>query len=200
MSKMKEQRDIFPFLKILEENYRAIREEVITILYNETVNDIAYFTPAASKGSYKGEWDVFRLFIAGVKWQPNCDKCPKTTKFLEQVPDLSSAYFSSMAVGTHIQAHSSANTENYRGHLGLIVPKKGAKADTRFPGGLRHCGMRIEDEFYTLEEGDSFVFDERKEHELWNYGDRTRIVLSFSFKRPSPGRPLEKVGTFYSDK
>jgi beta-hydroxylase len=105
-----------------------------------------------------------------------------------------------MAVGTHIKPNSSKNAEDYRAHLGLCVPKKAANADTRFPGGLRHCGMRIDDEFYTWEEGEAFVFDDTKEHELWNYGDRTRIILSFRFNRPSPGRPLEKVGTFYSDK
>ena len=197
---MEEQRDIFPFLKPLEENYRAIREEVVTVLYNETVNNVAYFKPAASESSYKGEWDVFRLVIAGVKWQPHCDKCPKTVRFLDQVPGLTSAYFSTMAVGTHIKPNSSKNTEDYRAHLGLCVPKKAVNADTRFPGGLRHCGMRINDEFYTWEEGEAFVFDDTKEHELWNYGDRTRIILSFRFNRPAPGRLLEKVGTFYSDK
>ena len=197
---MDDQREIFPFLKTLEENYRVIREEVVNILYNETVSNVALFAPVASNASYKGEWDVFRLLIAGVKWQPNCDKCPKTVELIEKIPGITSAHFSSMAVGTRVEARGAVHSRCFRGHLGLMVPKQASNADTRFPGGLRHCGMRIEDEFYTWEEGEAFVFDDTKEHELWNYGDRTRIILSFTFNRPSPGRPLEKVGTFYSDK
>lgn len=198
---MADQHEQFPFLRELEDKYRAIREEVITILYNECVNEKAYFAPWYEKELYQGEWDVFGLYIHGEKWESHCEKCPKTTALVEQIPGLVTAGFSSMAVGTRINPHHGHSDAVYQANLGLIVPKRlVTEFDTVFPNRLNNCGMRVGDDLYTWKEGEAFVFDGTKEHEAWNFADRTTIVLMLEFNRPQPGLPLESVDTSYYGK
>lgn len=198
---MADQHEQFPFLRVLEDNYRAIKEEVTTILYNEDVNQKAYFAPWYEKELYRGEWDVFGLYIHGEKWETHCEKCPRTTALVEQIPGLVTAGFSSMSVGTRIVPHHRQSNAVYQAHLGLIVPRKPKiQVDTVFPNRLNYCSLRVEDDLYTWKEGEAFVFDDTKEHEAWNIGDRTRIVLMLQFNRPQPGLPLESVDTSYYGK
>jgi beta-hydroxylase len=197
---MENQHEIFPFLRKLEDNYRAVREEVITILYNETVNQKAYFKPWPQKDIFTGEWDVFRLYAFGEQWVGNCKKCPVTTSFLQSIPGVVNAAFSSIAVGTHIDVHTGHDDSTYRCHLGLMAPEQNKlPTDTVFQDKSNRCGMQVEEKFFHWEEGKAFVFDDTQAHETWNYGDRTRIVLLIDFKRPEPGLPLEQVSTFYTD-
>ncbi len=55
----------------------------------------------------------------------------------------------------------------------------------RVPG---PCRLRVEDATVTWEEGKVLVFDDTCEHEAWNDGDDTRVVLFVDFVRPSTPR------------
>jgi beta-hydroxylase len=63
-------------------------------------------------------------------------------------------------------------------HLGLQVPESGS------------VRMNVGPETVGWAEGETLVFDDTYEHEVWNDTDGTRIVLLVQFERPlrQPGR------------
>ena len=63
-------------------------------------------------------------------------------------------------------------------HLGLVVPRDG---DVR---------MRVGDRVVRWSEGETLVFDDTYDHEVWNEASGTRIVLRIRFDRPlrNPGK------------
>jgi ornithine lipid ester-linked acyl 2-hydroxylase len=62
-----------------------------------------------------------------------------------------------------------------RYHLGLIVPQD-AEA----------CRIRVGEDFRHWEEGESLIFDDTFNHEVWNDTDETRVVLFVDVLRPLP--------------
>ena len=100
----------------------------------------------------------------------NCQLCPETTKLIEQVPNLVTAGFSSLKVGTHITPHTGYPDGVLRCHLGLI--------------GCDGCALRVGEETRSWLAGKTLVFDDTTEHEAWNRGTQTRIVLLLDFKYP----------------
>ena len=74
--------------------------------------------------------------------------------------------------GTHVYAHSGPTNCRLRAHLGLSVPKTGAK-------------MRILDEIITWEEGKVIIIDDSFEHEVWHEGgDKPRLILIVDVQHP----------------
>ena len=67
-------------------------------------------------------------------------------------------------------------------HLGLIVPRDG---DVR---------MRVDDRIVRWAEGETLVFDDTYQHEVWNDTDGTRVVLLIQFERP-----LRQPGKWFAD-
>jgi len=88
------------------------------------------------------------------------------------VPGLNSAFFSILAPGTHIPAHFGVTKGLVTCHLGLVVPFGNT------------CRMRVGEEIVTWAEGETLVFDDTYQHEVWNDTDETRIVLLVQFRRP----------------
>ena len=58
-------------------------------------------------------------------------------------------------------------------HLGLKVPADAAS-----------CRMRVDTETVHWGEGESFLFDDTYEHEVWNDTDETRVILLVQVRRP----------------
>jgi aspartyl/asparaginyl beta-hydroxylase (cupin superfamily) len=83
------------------------------------------------------------------------------------------AGFSRLAPGTHIKPHVGyGGWAQYvlRCHLGLEVPQG--------------CEMRVGPETRSWQEGKVTVFCDATEHEVWNRGDKERVVLLFDFRNP----------------
>ena len=153
----------FPFTANLEANWLTIRREL------EQLSDRS-FVEWPEKHLYKDGWDIFGLYAFGMKLDKNCQLCPETTKLVEQIPHLVTAGFSSLKVGTHIKPHTGYPDGVLRCHLGLI--------------GCDGCALRVGDETRGWQEGKTLVFDDTTEHEAWNRGSQTRIVLLLDFKYP----------------
>ena len=158
----------FPFTEVLRHSWPKILAELQAL---RTGDFIAW----PEKYLYEGKgWDTFGLFALGVPIARNCELCPETTRALRQIPGLVSAGFSSLAPGTHIAPHTGYPDGLLRCHLGLIVPDS--------------CGLRVASEVRSWGEGECLVFDDTAEHEAWNRGNRTRVVLLLDF-RPQPSDP-----------
>jgi aspartyl/asparaginyl beta-hydroxylase (cupin superfamily) len=141
------------------------------------------FTKWPETNIYDGNWTVFPLFKAEQRVAQNCLLCPETARMLEAVPGLVNAGFSSLAPGTYIGPHYGYTNKVLRCHIGLKPSE--------------NCAIRVGPEVRTWSAGSCLVFDDTTEHEAWNRGTKTRVVLLFDFKR-DPSRTVTFPKEFYS--
>ena len=152
----------YPFTSVLESGWLKIREELENLHKSS-------FVPWPERFLYGQGWDVFGFYAFGKKLGANCELCPETTRLIEQVPGLTTAGFSSLAPGTHIEPHVGYTNAVLRCHLGLVVPDG--------------CSMRVGADTRQWKEGECLVFDDTVEHEVWHRGDRPRVILLLDFMR-----------------
>jgi len=176
---------VFPFLKPLEDNWEVIRDELNSILkHRDKIPAFHKLSPDQKRISTGDKWQTFALYGFGTKAEQNCSHCPETTRLLEQVPNMRTAFFSILSPHYHIKAHRGVTKTLLRCHLGLIVPKeKGA------------CRMRVDDVTFEWNEGKAIVLDDTFDHEVWNDSSEDRVVLLFDFDRPMGlfGRLLNRI-------
>lgn len=169
----------FAWTALLRENWQAIRDEAIAVaLQPHAAPSLADVSPDHRAIAPVNMWRSFFLWGYGYPADDNIARCPQTAALVAQIPGLNSAFFSILAPGTHIPAHRGVTKALITCHLGLIVPTDG---DVR---------MRVGDRVVRWAEGETLVFDDTYDHEVWNDTDHTRVVLLIQFRRPlrSPGR------------
>ena len=174
----------FTFVKILEENWDSIYDELTVVLkYRDLIPSFHEISKEQYKISKGKKWKTFAFFSFGRKFKYNCSYAPNTVKLLECIPGLQSAWFSVIAPGYHIQKHKGITRGILRGHLGLSIPNI-----------AKECFMDVGNDRIYWEQGKVVVFDDTFEHEVWNNTDQERIVLLFDFDRP-----MKKIGRYIHD-
>jgi aspartyl/asparaginyl beta-hydroxylase (cupin superfamily) len=176
---------IRPELLELDRNYPVIREELLGILpdkraiprYHE-LDEMQYNISA--RVDPEKDWKVYPLDIMGVRPPAFCARCPRTTALLDKIPGLFEAFFSILEGGKSIPAHEGPYRGYLRYHLGLVVPEKDPPS------------IRLKDQVYTWKEGESVLFDDSWEHEVYNRSDGDRVVLIVDIRRPMP-QPFDAV-------
>lgn len=169
----------FAWTQFLRENWQAIRDEAIAVaLRGEASPSLATISPDHRSIAEVNKWRSFFIWGYGYRIEENANRCPRTSALVERIPGLNSAFFSILAPGTHIPEHRGVTKGLITCHLGLIVPKDG---DVR---------MRVHDRIVRWAEGETLVFDDTYQHEVWNDTDGTRVVLLVQFERPlrNPGK------------
>lgn len=117
-------------------------------------------------------WRTFVLYAYGMPVEQNICQCPATAAIVREIPGMSSALFSVIGPHSSILPHRGPYKGVLRYHLALIVPEP---ADS--------CGIRIDGKVYHWKRGESLIFDDTFEHEVWNNSDERRVVLFVDFKR-----------------
>lgn len=125
-----------------------------------------------------GQWSEFVLLDGNGVSPLALAACPRTVALLSQVPAVTQmarcgvgeALFSALAPGTHLRPHCGSTNSRLTAHFCLVTN----------PG----CRLRCGDELRSWEAGRCLVFDDSFEHEAWNDGDSTRIVLLCNFFHP----------------
>ena len=176
---------IRPELLELDRNFAVIREELLGILpdkrsiprYHE-LDEMQYNISA--RVAPEKDWKVYPLDIMGVRPPAFCSRCPRTTAMLDRIPGLFEAFFSILEGGKSIPAHEGPYRGYLRYHLGLVVPEKDPPS------------IRLKDQVYTWKEGESVLFDDSWEHEVYNQCDSDRVVLIVDIRRPMP-QPFDGV-------
>lgn len=164
----------FPWTYDLETNWTAVREELDQILeHREALPNFQDISEDQTAITTDDNWKTYFLYGFGYKAEQNCARCPETTKLIEQVPGMKTAFFSILAPGKHIPAHRGPYKGVMRYHLGLKVPEP-----------AEQCRIRVGDEVRHWEEGRSLMFDDTHEHEVWNDTDGERVVLFMDVVRP----------------
>ena len=126
----------FSWVRTLEADWAVIRSELDRLL--ETPERIPNFHEI-SRDQYNitrdDKWKSYFLYGYGYKMENNCEACPETTRILESIPDMFTAFFSVLAPGKHIPLHRGP----YRGPVTL--PPGPGRARTA-PGLLDRGGRR----------------------------------------------------------
>ena len=173
----------FPWTASLRENWEAIRDEAIRAGLAREVPSLASISPDHRAIAPMNRWRSFFLWGYGYRIDENIAQCPITNALVAQIPDLNSAFFSILAPGTHIPPHRGVTKGLVTCHLGLVIPRDG---DVR---------MRLEDRVMRWAEGETLVFDDTYDHEVWNDTSGTRVVLLIQTKRPlrNPGKWIAEL-------
>ena len=166
----------FPWIPALEQHWRDIRTEAVRIRAEDipSLGDISFDHGRIANDR---RWRSFFLKGYGYRMEHNCARAPITASLIERVPGLVTASFSVLEAGGHIPRHWGMTKGMLTYHLALKVPAEREK-----------CRMHVEegDNLHVLPwaEGESFVFDDMYNHEVWNETGEDRYLLLIQIKRP----------------
>ena len=164
----------FAWIPGIEANWTAIRGELRPLLADRVrIPSFHEISPEQLFITQDDKWKTYMLYAYGRKITENCTRCPQTTKLLETIPGMKTAFFSILGPRKHIPEHRGPYNGVLRYHLGLIVPRE-----------KEACRIRVDSEVAHWEEGRSVVFDDTYLHEVWNETDEERVVLFVDFTRP----------------
>ena len=178
----------FSWVRTLEADWELIRAELDQLL--EAPERIPNFQDI-SRDQYNisrdDKWKSYFLYGYGYKMENNCNACPETTRILESIPDMFTAFFSVLAPGKHIPLHRGPYRGLLRCHLALVVPEP-----------RQDCWIEVGGETSIWEEGRCIVFDDTYRHRVENNTGGRRVVMFIDIKRPLkfPGSLLNRVVLF----
>ena len=124
-------------------------------------------------------WGAFYFWRSGVRVDDHADRCPAVMAALDHapMPQIESrspiALWSLLKPGAHIQPHHGLLNTRLICHLPLLTPDG--------------CGLRVGAETRRWQRGEMLIFDDSVEHEAWNRGAQTRVILLFEIWRPEIG-------------
>lgn len=175
----------------LAARFPAIREEVLAgldvqgdgrpYLSNRHGLEGELWQPLVNKMS----WASVHLYSGGRANTQVIDKFPRTLAALQCAPlatfedSPSEVFISVLAPRTRIPEHFGVSSAILTVHLPIDVP----------PG----CGLQVDEEIRTPEEGKLMVFDDTWQHCAWNNSDRPRVVLIFEVWHPSLSDPEKEA-------
>jgi beta-hydroxylase len=168
----------WPWIPRLEAGFPAIRAELDRVLEaREALPPFQMISRDQRRITSGDRWKVYLFFGFGYRVASHCQRCPETTRLLEQIPDLQSAWFSILAPGAVITPHRGISKGIVRLHMGLKTPRDRAK-----------CWMRVDDRVMHWDDGHAFMFDDTYDHEVRNDTAEERVILIVDVERPM--RPL----------
>lgn len=164
----------FPWAATLEANWQTIRRELDAVLeHRDQLPNFQDISKDQVSITRDDNWKTYFLYGYGYKSEGNAARCPETTRLVEQVPGMLTAFFSILSPGKHIPAHRGPYKGVLRYHLGLLVPEPRDR-----------CRIRVGQDIRHWEEGKGLLFDDTHDHEVWNDTDGTRVVLFMDVVRP----------------
>ncbi|MDR6851977.1 beta-hydroxylase [Sphingomonas sp. BE123] len=163
----------------LRAEWEAIRREALALALPDAV-------PAAVLPGARGAvaplrpWQAWFLWGYGYRVEEALARCPVTAALVGRIPGLVSAHVAVLSPGAHVPASRGATKGLLTCHLGLHVPRDG---DAR---------IRVGDRILRWAEGETLLFDDTVDHELWNDAAGVSVLLVVQVRRPlrQPGRWL----------
>jgi aspartyl/asparaginyl beta-hydroxylase (cupin superfamily) len=168
----------FPALRAIDENYEAIRAELLALLPRRTEIPLYHEVDQAQQGisgQDKRSWRVFfvKLHNAGDEL-PNVELVRKTRAVIDGIPDVLQAFFSILEPRKSVPAHNGPYLGYLRYHTAFVVPRENPPT------------LRVKDRLHTWREGQSLLFDDSWNHEVYNQSEGERVVLIVDVLRPMP--------------
>lgn len=174
--------DRFPWIAEIETNWTTIRDELERVLEDrEALPNFQDISKDQIEITDDDHWKTFFLYGFGFEARLGVEMCPRTAELMRQIPGMKTAMFSILSPRKHILDHRGPYKGVLRYHLGLIVPED-----------AESCRIRVGEDVLHWEEGQSMIFDDTYNHEVWNDTDETRVVLFVDVLRPLP-RPWAQI-------
>ena len=175
----------FAWVDLLESDWKVIRKELDRVLKApERIPNFQDISRDQTNITRDDKWKSYFLYGYGYKMAGNCSECPETTRIIENIPGMFTAFFSVLAPGKHIPRHRGPYKGLLRCHLALIVPEP-----------REDCWIEVGDKSTAWEEGRCIVFDDTYKHRVENNTDGIRVVLFLDVLRPLkfPGSLLNRL-------
>ncbi len=85
----------FAWTQTLEKHWHIIYQELEQVLlYRESLPNFQDISPdQATVTSTDDRWKTYFLYGYGVRAEQNCQRCPETTRLIEQIPGMKTAFF-----------------------------------------------------------------------------------------------------------
>lgn len=177
--------DRFPWIAEVEASWTTIRDELERVLEDrEGLPNFQDISKDQIEITDDDRWKTLFLYGYGFEAKLGVELCPRTAALMRQIPGMTTAMFSILSPRKHILDHRGPYKGVLRYHLGLIVPRD-----------ARACRIRVGEDIRHWEEGESMVFDDTYNHEVWNDTDETRVVLFVDVLRslPSPWSQINRA-------
>lgn len=167
----------FPDLKILEDNWEVIRDEVMKLHANKHLEQTnnpenAAYYDLGFRTFYKYGWSKFYLNWYGYTHKSAIKHCPKTVELLKKAKSVNGAMFSILPVGSKLTRHLDPVACSLRYHLGLKTPNSD------------DCFINVDNNQYSWRDGEAFLFDETYLHFAQNNSKEERLILMCDVERP----------------
>ncbi len=158
-----------------------VRDFAWTALLRERWREIlAEAHGVAGPDDAMGRWRSVALREPGGAPAAALARCPVTAAAIARIPGLDAAGFSILPPGAHVPVRRGESKRVITCHLALVVPRDG---DAR---------MRVHDRVVRWAAGETLLFDDTYDHEVWNDTGGPHVVLLIRFERPlrHPGKWL----------
>eukprot|EP01038_Epipyxis_sp_PR26KG_P012526 gene12526-16801_t len=189
-------RNDFTWVEKLEESFELIKQEFLNlksynsnsgltssgfqhyrspIILNENDNNSDYL---GRKATDTGDWNVCYLYLHGLDFNDNLQRCPLTASIIKSIPNhYHHAFFSALAPNSHVIPHFGPTNKKLRCHLPLVIPKDESNSSAAW--------LRVGGETVQLHEGQCVIFDDSFQHEAGNDShDKARVVLIIDVWHP----------------
>jgi aspartate beta-hydroxylase len=175
----------FPNVELFMANWRAIRDEALTISERRTLPRFEDVMPEQAEISAvdRRDWRVFMPKVYGREFPDNLAECPVLASLLHQMPEVLSATLSYLDPHKRIPRHRGPFRGIMRFHLGLAMP---VAADGR-PATV----LTIDGREHRFGDGECLLWDDTYPHEVWNNSDQPRVALLLDVWRPDMSRDME---------
>ena len=168
--------ELFPWIAEVEANWTTIRDELERVLEDrEALPNFQDISKDQIEITDDDDWKTFFLYGYGFEAKLGVEMCPQSAALMRRIPGMTTAMFSILSPHKHILDHRGPYKGVLRYHLGLIVPRD-----------AQSCRIRVGGDFRHWQEGESMVFDDTFNHEVWNDTDEMRVVLFVDVLRPLP--------------
>ena len=168
---------VLPALSLLERNFAIIQSEyrsaISTIEVAPKYHEVDPRQRGLSEPDEVRVWRVFFLEALGRKIESNRKKLPKTSRLLDQIPNLFQAQLSRLEPGKSVPVHASPYNGYLRYHLALEVPRVD-------PPYMIIGGQKLD-----WIEGKGVIIDDTYDHEVINKCSQPRTVLIVNIDRPA---------------
>jgi len=170
----------FSWVKLLEDNYLQIKEEMMAVLpffqpYRIIENNKFLKEGGGLCTSIKEKpgWMMYYFHHLGLVAE-NINRCPKTSQLLSSIHNLRNTFtcFSALSKKTGLNVHCGPSNALLRCHLAVHIPEP-EKAHLTVAGENRRW-----------EEGKVMIFDDSFKHSVTYSSDFTRVVLFFDVWHP----------------
>jgi aspartyl/asparaginyl beta-hydroxylase (cupin superfamily) len=157
----------YDWVKYIESQFPEIKEEITNFFSSgNSLKGISGSMPpnVSRQGSWKNVYFMNFLWIK----PEGCQLFPKTWNRLKQIPNLTFAAVAVLEHNSTVLPHCSESNINMRCHMGIEIP-----------GRLPECGIMVNEEKKSWNEGKVLIFSDCHKHTVWNLTDKRRIILAF---------------------